>query len=296
MSRSLGRPASPAMRVSLVLLLALVGCASSRPAERAPITVQSFNLRLNVESDGENAWPNRTEAAVAILREADLIGVQEALPGMLEDLDARAPAFARIGVGRQADGGGEYSAIYYRTARFELLEDGTFWLSATPEVPGSVGWDAALPRICTWGRFRDRTTGAVFVHANTHFDHVGEEARRESARLLVARLAEIAGEAPLILTGDFNVTPDTDPYRVLASAFRDARDATETAPEGMAPTWNDFGRADLTRRIDFVFVHGSVRVLQFETIDGTIGDVLGTDDPRYPSDHFPVEAWVTLQP
>lgn len=279
----------------LLLLLVLAGCAAAPPAAPpAEITAQSFNVRYHNPSDGEDAWPHRVEAVVAILTKADLVGVQEALPEMLADVDARAPGWARIGVGRDADGGGEFSAIYYRTGRFELVDHGTFWLSPTPDVPGSVGWDAALPRICTWGRFRDRQSGTVFVHANTHFDHQGETARRESARLLVARLTEVSGDDPLVLTGDFNVTPETETHRTLASAFRDARDATETPPKGIAATWNAFGQADLTARIDYVFVRGAVRVLRFATRDGTIGDALGTDNRRYPSDHFPVEATVLL--
>lgn len=283
------------MRHLLALTLLVAGCASSPTREAsAPLTVQSFNVRLHVESDGENAWPHRVDAVVAILTRADLVGVQEALPEMLEDIDARAPGWARIGVGRNARGGGEFSAIYYRSDRFDLLDSGTFWLSETPDEPGSVGWDAALPRICTWGRLRDRRTGTVFVHANTHFDHQGERARRESARLLVARLGEIAGDAPLVLTGDFNVTPDTETYRILAAAFSDARVSSHLAAVGTAATWNAFGRTDLTDRIDFVFVSSEVFVVRFETLDGTIGDVLGTDNPRYPSDHFPVNAEVVI--
>ena len=279
----------------LLLVVLLAGCAASRPPEAAgPVRVQSFNLRLDVASDSADAWPHRVRAATEVVRQADLVGVQEALPGMLADLDARLEGWRRIGVGREASGGGEFSAILYRASRFELLDSGTFWLSETPEAPGSKGWDAALPRIATWGRFRDRASGAVFVHANTHFDHVGEVARRESARLLAARLAEIASGVPLVLTGDFNITPEAEPYRVLAASFRDAREVSETPPVGMAPTWNDFGRADLTSRIDFVFVASGVRVLDFATLDGTIGDVLGTENARYPSDHFPVQATLTF--
>lgn len=281
-----------------LLLVALGGCRSaSTPAPDAErLRVMTFNLRLNVASDGENAWPNRRDAVAKVIDGADLVGVQEALPDMLTDLDGRLSGYARTGVGRQADGGDEYSAILYRTDRLDLLDSGTFWLSETPEVPGSQSWDAALPRIATWGRFRDRATGDVLVHVNTHFDHVGVTARQESARLLVERLPALADGAPVVLTGDFNVTPDSEVYRILTdgTGLSDARLSSASPAAGPAPTWNDFGRAPLERRIDFVFTHGPVRVLRVRTIDDTIGDVMGTDNPRELSDHYAVEATVAL--
>ena len=255
----------------------------------------SFNLRLNVESDGEDAWPHRRAAAAALLAEADIVGVQEALPDMLADLDADLPGYARLGVGREADGGGEFSAILYRTDRLARLDDGTFWLSETPEVPGSQSWDAALPRIATWGRFRDRATGDTLVVVNTHFDHVGEVARNESAQLILSRLGALARGAPLVLTGDFNASDESLVYGLLRRDLDDAWLASETEPTGGLATWNGFGRDPLDRRIDFVFVRGPVRVLSFATHDETIGDVLGTDNGRYPSDHFPVEAVVLVE-
>ena len=253
----------------------------------------SFNLRLNVASDGDDAWPNRRDAAAEIVRGADVVGVQEALPGMLDDLDARLPGFARVGVGRDADGGGEQSAVLYRADRFEALDSGTFWLSPTPETPGSVGWDAALPRIATWVRLRERG-GAAFVVVNTHFDHVGAVARRESARLLADRALALADGAPLVVTGDVNAADTSDVYRTLTGRLRDARLVSETPAAGPAATWNDFGRATDSRRIDLVLVGGSARVLQAATDDRTLGEVLGTDDPRLPSDHYPVTATVAL--
>ncbi len=284
----------------LSLLVALSGCRSASPpaADAEPLRVMTFNLRLNVASDGENAWPNRRDAVARIIDGVDLVGVQEALPGMLEDLDARLPAYDRIGVGRQADGGGEYSAILYRADRFDVLDSGTFWLSETPDVPGSQSWDAALPRIATWGRFRDQSTGAVFLHVNTHFDHIGVTARQESARLLVQRLPALADGAPAVLTGDFNVTPDSEVYRILTdgTGLADARLSSTMPATGPAPTWNDFGRAPLERRIDFVFTHGPARILRSRTVDDTIGDVMGTEDDHELSDHYAVEATIALRP
>ena len=281
-----------------VLTLLLGACRTVGTAEVASeaLEVVSFNLRLNVASDGENAWPHRRAAAAAMIENADLVGVQEALSDMLVDLDAALPQFDRIGTGRSAEGGDEYSAILYRADRFEVLDSGTFWLSETPDVPGSVGWDAALPRIATWGRFRDRRSGVVFSHVNTHFDHRGETARQQSARLLVDWIGARGGE-PVLLTGDFNQTPDSEVYRLLTEGMglHDARLVSATPARGSAATWNDFGRTTPTGPIDFVFVNELVTVQRFATWDQTLGAVLGTDDAHLPSDHFPVAATVILK-
>jgi len=262
-------------------------------SSNAALRVMSFNIRLHAASDSGNAWPYRVEAVERILQDADVVGVQEALPGMLEDLDARLDGWARIGVGRDADGGGEYSAIFYRTDRLERVNDDTFWLSKTPEVPGSKDWDAAITRIATWGTFRDRLSGDELTIINTHFDHVGQTAREQSAQLIVDRFDTLAGDGPVVLMGDFNVTPDNPVYPVLTegTGLSDARLVSSTPPTGIAATWNGFGRDELVRRIDFVFVRGLV-VEQFATRDETIGEVLGTDNARYPSDHFAVMATV----
>ena len=153
--------------------------------------VMTFNLRYSNTGDGPNSWPYRKAWVAQLIRfhDADVIGVQEALSGMLADLDTLLPEYSRVGVGR-TDGkmDGEYSAILYKRDRIEALESKTFWLSPTPEVPGSKGWDAALERIATWGRFRDRATGCEYVHLNTHFDHKGEEARQQLKTFALALL------------------------------------------------------------------------------------------------------------
>ena len=203
-------PIRSSAALSLLLLGALfvaslAGCTArpsldGPPDAMTPLRVISYNVRFNNPGDGINAWPERRDRVAALLRfhEADLIGVQEALAGQLDDLDAALPGHAWLGVGRD-DGAttGEYTAIFYRTDRLELLDEGTFWLSPTPSVPGSVGWDAAITRIATWARFRDLRTGTAFVHLNTHFDHVGAEARTESARLIVDWLGGVDPATPV---------------------------------------------------------------------------------------------------
>jgi endonuclease/exonuclease/phosphatase family metal-dependent hydrolase len=254
----------------------------------------TFNIRYDTPSDGVNAWPNRRDWVAALIRfhAPDAIGVQEALAHMLADLDARVPEFARVGVGR-ADGraGGEFSAILYRRDRLELLDSGTFWLSPTPEVVGSKGWDTAIERVATWAHFRDRRTGCRHMHLNTHFDHIGEQARRESARLIRRRLALLAAGRPIIVTGDLNADPASEPYRVLTrdtiseatAPLRDAFTASRNAHYGPTSTWTAFRAIEPGRRIDYVLVSPQVRVAKHAILPDSW-------DGRFPSDHLPVMA------
>jgi endonuclease/exonuclease/phosphatase family metal-dependent hydrolase len=273
------------MRRLLPLLAALLINACATSPTPPPVRVMTYNIRLNLASDGPNAWPHRKEAVAALIEahRADLVGVQEALPDQLVDLDALLPEHARFGTGRSAERSGEHTAIFYRRERFDLLEQDTFWLSETPHVAGSKGWDAAYERIATWGRLRDRRSSSTFYIFNTHFDHVGRTARRESAKLLAARIDTIAGSAPVILTGDFNDVPRSEAYEtLLASGFKDALNLAGTAPRGPDSTWNSFRAIDPGRRIDFVFVRGPIEVLKHEIDPRTL------PDGRFPSDHLPV--------
>lgn len=274
----------------------LSGCASTGGSAAArssadAFRVMSFNIRYDTPNDGENAWPHRKDMAASVIRfhDADFAGLQEALLGQIEDLAARLPGYEWIGVGR-TDGKseGEFTPIFYRADRFEAVEHDTFWLSETPAVPGSKSWDTAITRIATWGIFRDRRTGERFVVLNTHFDHIGTEARAESARLIVERLA--AFDLPTIVTGDFNTTPDSEPYRILTAdgiGLNDAFDVTQFPHHGPTTTWNGFEAIEPDRRIDFVFVDDDVRVIRHGILSGTV-------DGRFPSDHLPVLAEVRL--
>jgi endonuclease/exonuclease/phosphatase family metal-dependent hydrolase len=303
-------------RLLLALVVAVSACAST-PASAprvgdvpmgtvrqtvVPLRVMSFNLRYNNTGDGPNAWPYRKAWVAQLIRfhDADVIGVQEALSGMLADLDSLLPGYARVGVGR-TDGktSGEYSAILYKRDRLDVLGNETFWLSPTPEVPGSKGWDAALERIATWGRFRDRATGCTYIHLNTHFDHRGEQARQESAHLIRERLASIdAAGLPLVMTGDLNSKPTSVGYRVLtrdtiAHAFPPLVDGMVASREGhygpLSSTVSSFkgiGReGDI---IDYVLVSPGVEVLKH----GILPD---SWDSRFPSDHLPVLATVAIR-
>ena len=289
--------------LAAVFVVAVVGCqpgTAQRPAAAQaispapPLRIMTFNIRLDLASDGPNAWPYRRDWVASLIRfhAADAVGVQEALAHMLTELDTRLPGFARVGVGR-ADGraAGEFSAILYDTRRLELLDDGTFWLSPTPEVAGSKGWDAAIERVATWARFRDRRTGCSHLHLNTHFDHIGEQARQESARLIRTRLAALAGDLPVVVTGDLNADPRSVPYRIFThdpiaggiAPLVDAFDASRDGHYGPTSSWNAFQAIEPGRRIDYILVSPRVPVLAHAILPDSW-------DNRFPSDHLPVLA------
>ncbi|RPI70663.1 MAG: endonuclease/exonuclease/phosphatase family protein, partial [Ignavibacteriales bacterium] len=186
------------------------------------LKVMSYNIRVAFD-EGENSWNNRKEIVASLIKnyDPDIIGLQEVLKTQLDDLIERLPEYSWVGVGRD-DGkmAGEYSAIFFKKERFEILEDSTIWLSDTPEIP-SIGWDAAFKRIITWAKIKDRITEKTFHHFNTHFDHKGEMAQLESANLLNDKVAEIAGKNPAVVTGDLNFTPDSKGYQLLVGGRRD---------------------------------------------------------------------------
>lgn len=244
--------------------------------------VMSYNVRYDTPADGEDSWAERRDAVANVVRarRPDIVGFQEPLPDQLADLRDRLPEYTIVGRGREADGDGEHTPIGFRTDRFSLLDRDTFWLSETPDRPGSVGWDAELPRIGTRVRLRDELTDRTLTHCNTHLDHTGTRARRESAALLARKLD---GDGPTILTGDFNCQADSPPYRRLVdSPLHDARTLSTAPPFGPPTTRTDFGSLYRDWIIDHVFVDAAVSVRQCGSCSET--DRRG----RYPSDHLPV--------
>lgn len=283
------------MRYFVFLCVGLLGLLPAQAQDVEPVRVMTYNIRYNNSGDGDNAWPHRKDRVAGAVRfyGADLAGMQEALRGQIDDLAAALPGYAWVGVGRDdARDGGEFSPIFYRADRFTLLEHDTFWLSETPEVVASKSWDAAITRIVTWGHFEDKATGKRFYHFNTHFDHRGEQARTESARLLRARIAAIAGTAPVVVTGDFNFEPSAEGYRILTApsddALTDTIDATAEPHYGPAATCCGFAvEGGPTRRIDYVFIKNGVTVWRHGTLSESEGG-------RYGSDHLAVLADVVL--
>jgi endonuclease/exonuclease/phosphatase family metal-dependent hydrolase len=253
------------------------------------IRVVTFNIRVAVD-EGINSWDNRKELVASIIEtyRADIVGLQEALKTQLEDLNKLLPDFAWVGVGRD-DGAeeGEYAAIFYNKKRFEVLEDSTFWLSETPDKP-SIGWDAALKRVVTWAKLRDKITGKIFYHFNTHFDYKGVMARLESANLLNDRVAEVAGKTPAIVTGDFNFKSDFGGYEILTGGRKnylfDTQKIAKVDSSGSNITYNRFGQfLEEGNKIDYIFIKNNIEVDKHKII-------MDTFDGRYPSDHMPVLA------
>ncbi len=261
-----------------------------------PINVMSFNIRLNVASDGINAWPNRVEKATSqiLFHDVEILGVQEALHNQMEDLRQNLPGYKFSGVGRD-DGKtkGEYSAIFFDSTRFQELRSGTFWLSKTPEVPGSKDWDAAITRVCSWVELKDKNAGpnaSSFFFFNTHFDHIGVEARKHSAELIVEKIKQIAGNSPVILTGDFNTEPDKDPYHIVTGYLKDSKFLSKEKHFGPDGTFTGFESKEKSDQpIDYVFVSDGITVLKHATLAESWQGL-------FSSDHYPVFAQLQIGP
>lgn len=255
------------------------------------MNIMTFNIRLNNAGDGVNAWPNRIEMVNGLLNfyEPGIFGLQEALYGQILDIEKGVPDYKWFGVGRDdGDKAGEFMPIFYNTKKFILVESGHFWLSENCEKPG-LGWDAACNRITTWGKFKSKVSGKHFFVFNTHFDHMGVEARKNSAGLIHEKINELTGGNgfPVILTGDFNLTPDSEPIRMIKKYLSDSREVSEEAPYGPVGTFNDFKPGtEGNNRIDFIFVNKGVKVLKYAALSDT-------KENRSPSDHLPV--FVKLQ-
>ncbi|TVQ66892.1 MAG: endonuclease/exonuclease/phosphatase family protein [Balneolaceae bacterium] len=256
--------------------------------------VMSFNIRFDNPNDGPNAWPHRKDFVASMFRfhQADIVGTQEALHNQLLDLKTMLPEYNWVGVGRD-DGkeAGEFCAIYFKTDRFTLIEGDTFWLSETPEEPGSMSWDTAITRIVTWARLHDKTNDRRFIIFNTHYDHRGVQAREQSSVLLMNRVNELADGDPVIVMGDLNVTEEQMAYRILAEpelhpgemVLFDGFYHSRYGHHGPDTTWNGFNQIVPNRRIDYIFVNQGFSVIQH----GILADVR---DGRFPSDHLPVLA------
>ena len=301
------------IRVWLAGILAILVCAFGPLAADGgessgtglEVSMMTFNIRYGTANDGENRWENRRELVFDVIRkhDPDVIGLQEALGFQIDQICKALPGYAKIGVGRD-DGKskGEYSAILYRSDRFEVEQGGTFWLSDTPEAPGSITWGNACTRICTWARFVEKKSGRAFYHYNLHLDHVSQPSREKSMVLLVERIGKRQHADPFVVTGDFNAgennpailflkgkttvpgkdkanienpLPMVDTFRVL---HPDANDVG---------TFHDFAGADTGGKIDYILTTTDVHVLDAEILHNNAED-------RYPSDHFPVVARIRL--
>lgn len=276
----------------LLLLVILTGTAQALQAQENTINVASFNLRMDTPKDGINAWVHRKDFVKHLIQyhDLDLIGTQEGYIHQIQDI-LEAPGYAYYGVGRDdGDTAGEHSAILYKKDRFRIVDSGDFWLSETPDKPG-LGWDATCcNRICSWARFEDIRSRQIFYVFNVHFDHQGVLARKESGKLMVQKIKEIADGAPVICTGDFNSLPDSQQIAAMRSILNDSYDITELSPYGPVGTASGFLLdAPFKNRIDYIFVSRQFKVLTYAAL---------TDlkDGRYPSDHLPVVSKLLLTP
>lgn len=250
--------------------------------------VITYNIRYDNPQDGENAWPKRKQNVFALLKkqDPDVFGVQEALHHQLADITTQLDGYTYVGVGRD-DGKqkGEYSAIFFKRERFELLEQNTFWLSETPDVAGSVSWDAAITRIATWAMLLDKKYNRKFLFVNTHFDHKGVEARKQSAELLKTKIADLAQDIPSILSGDFNCTPNEPPYQILTNGGLIELIDHSSQPAG---TFCGFAVDSIPcKTIDYIFTTNEWRADKYTVIQDN-------DGKYYPSDHLPVMVTLSL--
>lgn len=271
------------MRITIVLLLCFAASAVAQPVQ-----VMTYNIRYDNPRDGVNQWGNRKEKVFALIEKynPDIIGVQEALHNQLKDIADNLEQYEYFGVGRD-DGKqkGEHAAIFVRKDRFKVLEQNTFWLSKTPDVPGSKDWDAAITRVVTWGRLRDKKTRKTFVMVNTHFDHVGKESRKQSAALIKEKVLALSKNLPVVITGDFNFRRDAPPYGVMMqpSGLR----LIDSAPDTPGTSCGFTVGARPCNAIDYIFHTDQWKADNYQVIKDN-------DGQYYPSDHLPVMVSLTL--
>lgn len=256
----------------------------------SPLTVMSYNIRYGTAPDGPDAWIHRRPRLMQVLRNhpADVVGLQEALAPQIEEILAEFPALRTLGVGRDdGEQAGEFSAILFRTGRLFPRQQGTFWLSDTPETVASKSWGNRITRICTWAKFEDSVSRRMIWVFNTHLDHESQPAREKGVELILRRIAAMTGGDPVIITGDFNAGESNPAVNRLRKAgFRDTwRVANPTAPE--PGTFSGF-RPELGKdKIDYVWVDASWRVVSARLVMDKVDD-------RWPSDHLPVMAELAL--
>lgn len=268
----------------LAACLAALSLTGKASAAAGDLRVMTFNVRLPLASDGPERWKARRDLLVATIREQhpDVLGTQELYKEQGDYIVAQLPEYKWFGMGRKGGDGDEHMGVFYRTDELQVLDSGNFWLSDTPDVPGSISWGNPFPRMVTWARFQRKADGRTFVLYNTHLPYRKQDdaAREKCAALILKRIARLPADEPFVLTGDFNTTPDSTVHAMLTQHLQDAWRA---APHRNGPekTFHDFtGNPD--RRIDWILVRG-FRVQDIRTVTTHEGQL-------YPSDHFPVVA------
>lgn len=270
------------MKYVLIILTAL----NIFGANSQILKVMTYNIRLDVAVDGENDWSHRKDFFTSQIQfyEPDLFGIQEATPNQVADLTTMLTQYNHVGIGREGEGKGEASSIFYKKNRFQVLQQQTFWLSETPNVI-SKGWDAAFNRVCTYALLKDLKTKKSFLVFNTHLDHKGELAKTNGILLILSKIKELnTKNYPVIFMGDFNSLPTDDRITNLKREMLDTRDISIVKPFGPSGTFNGFEHnKPVTELIDYVFVskNNKFAVNKFAVLSDS-------KDLRYPSDHLPI--------
>lgn len=274
------------MKLQLSILLLLITISFSETISAQNLKLMTYNIRLDVASDAENAWPNRKDYWASQLNfyEPDIFGIQEALPNQVNDITTLLPKYDHVGTGRDGIGKGESSNIFYKKDRFKILEQNTFWLSETPDKI-SKGWDAALNRVCTYALLKDNQTQKILWVFNTHLDHIGELARTNSIQLILSKIKQLnVKKYPVFFMGDFNSEPNEQRIINLKKEMSDSSEISEEKPFGPTGTFNAFKHHEaVTKRIDYIFLskNNPYKVKKYAVLSDS-------KDLRYPSDHFPV--------
>lgn len=268
------------------ILITVTACKSaSKTSGVSPLKIMTYNIRLDVASDGENAWPNRKEflSSQVLFHSPDILGIQEARPHQMMYLKSMLTEYKTIGIGRRGENKGEHSSIFYNSKKLKVEKEATFWLSETPTI-FSQGWDAAHPRICTYGLFTQLDNNKKIWVFNTHLDNRGTESRLKGTALILEKIEAVnTGNFPVIVMGDFNVEPNSELIVGVKQKMNDSRDIAPIifGPNG---TFNGFNSDEpVTRRIDYILLSKT------EQVDlkkyGVLSTVIAS---KYPSDHFPV--------
>ncbi|WP_166920829.1 endonuclease/exonuclease/phosphatase family protein [Flavobacterium poyangense] len=250
------------------------------------LKIMTYNIRLDIASDGENAWPNRKDFFMSQIQfySPDIFGVQEATPNQVVDVALGLPEYNKFGIGREAEGKGEACTIYYKKDRFQIQQSNTFWLSETPNVV-SRGWDAACNRVCTYGLFKDLKTKKTFWVFNVHLDHIGKEAREKGVQLVLSKIKEVnTKNYPVFFMGDLNSEPNTKQIVEIKKVMDDTKDVSKEKPFGPSGTFNEFKHNQaVTLLIDYIFIskNSGLKVQKHAVLSDS-------KDLKYPSDHLPV--------
>ncbi len=273
----------------ILILTCLLTMLSSKAQE---VSFMTYNIKLDYPKEGDNNWQKRKPMLLGqlLFYEPDILGVQEAMPNQMKDIDSLLINYNFIGVGRD-DGKdkGEYSAIFYNQNKIEVLTSSTFWLSQTPNEV-SMGWDANYNRVCTYGLFQDKLNGEKFWVFNTHFDHEGIIAQAESAKLIIKKVKEINVEDyPVVLMGDFNMEETNKSIQLINNYLHDSKSISKSTPFGPSGTFNGFNfNQPVVKRIDYIFLSSEIEVDKYAILSDSKGC-------KYPSDHLPVYILATIK-